>query len=202
MTKKKTKIIKPKYAIAFSGAAGGKTVKTGHNLAFEMGAAVAKAGHTLLSGATVGLPDRAAQGAKAAGGQSIGISPAASKNGHINKYRLPTEAYDFILYSGLDYVGRDLLLISSADAVVFLGGRLGTLHEFTICMEEHKPAGVLLGAGGTSEHFDDIMQAAGMKDYGAHRVCFDTDPVELIRKVETMITDGTCKECRIQTMKH
>ena len=46
---------------------------------------------------------------------SVGLSPAASKVEHVMKYRLPTEAYDTILYTGLHYIGRDTLLITSAD---------------------------------------------------------------------------------------
>ncbi|HIA91835.1 TPA: hypothetical protein EYO12_01810 [Candidatus Saccharibacteria bacterium] len=175
------------YQICVSGAAGGKTVETGHTIAFDAGVAIAKAGHQIMTGATVGLPDRAAQGAKSVGGISVGISPAATKLAHTKKYRLPTESYDVILFTGLHYIGRDVLLISSSDAVIFIGGRLGTLHEFTIAMEQHKPCGVLLGAGGTTEEFDDVMRAAGMRDFAAHRVVFDTDPVRLVRSVEEML---------------
>src|SRR5689334_158950 len=118
------------YQICVSGAAKGESVEEGKELAMAVGAAIAEAGHALMTGATVGLPNYAAEGYKAAGGKmSFGISPAGSKVEHVRKYRLPTEAYDVILYSGLHYVGRDSLLITSSDAVVSIGGRLGTLHE-------------------------------------------------------------------------
>ena len=76
------------------------------------------------------------------------------------KYRLPLEAYDTILYTGLHYIGRDTLLITSSDAVVSIGGRLGTLHEFTIAMESETPIGFLQGAGGISEEIQNIMSLA------------------------------------------
>ena len=137
------------YQIAVSGAARGESVEEGKELAIAVGAALAMAGHSLLTGATIGLPNYAAEGYKAAGGtMSVGISPAASKIEHVMKYRLPTEAYDTILYTGLHYIGRDTLLITSSDAVVSIGGRLGTLHEFTIAMESETPIGFLQGAGG------------------------------------------------------
>lgn len=177
---------KVSYQICVSGAAGGKSVKEGHQVAFEVGVELGKAGHSLLTGATVGLPDRAAQGIKSVGGQSVGISPAATKLAHEKKYRLPTASYDVILYTGLHYVGRDVLLISSSDAVIFIGGRLGTLHEFTVCMEMRKPAGVLIGQGGTTEEFDDVMNAAGMRDFAAHNVVFESDPGTLVKKVTAM----------------
>lgn len=174
------------YQICVSGAAGGKSVEDGHQIAFEIGVELAKAGHSVLTGATVGLPDRAAQGAKSVGGQSVGISPAATKLAHQKKYRLPTESYDVILYTGLHYIGRDVLLISSSDAVIFVGGRMGTLHEFTVCVEMGKPAGVLLGAGGTTEEFDDVLRAAGIEDYAAHNIVFESDAKTLVKKVTEM----------------
>jgi uncharacterized protein (TIGR00725 family) len=150
------------YQICISGAARGASVEEGKELARAAGAAIAKAGHSLLTGATVGLPNYAAEAYKAAGGtMSVGISPAASKIEHVMKYRLPTKAYDTILYTGLHYVGRDTLLITSSDAVLSIGGRLGTLHEFTIAMETGTPIGFLQGAGGISEQIQAILSAAG-----------------------------------------
>lgn len=150
------------YQICVSGAAKGKSVEEGKQLAIEAGRAIAKAGHSLLTGATVGLPNYAAIGFKEAGGKmSVGISPAASKVEHVAKYRLPTEPFDSILYTGLHYVGRDSLLIQSSDAVISIGGRLGTLHEFTIAMETETPIGFIQGAGGISVEIMDILHAAG-----------------------------------------
>src|ERR1700758_4077749 len=111
------------YQICVSGATKGDSVEEGKALASDLGEAIAKAGHALMTGATIGLPNYAAEAYKAAGGKmSVGISPASSKIEHVRKYRLPTEAYDAILYSGLHYVGRDTLLITSSDAVISVGG--------------------------------------------------------------------------------
>lgn len=177
------------YQICVSGAAKGASVEEGKELARAVGAAIARAGHSLLTGATIGLPNYAAEGYKAAGGHmSVGISPAASKVEHVMKYRLPTVAYDTILYTGLHYVGRDALLITSSDAVVSIGGRLGTLHEFTIAMETETPIGFLQGAGGVSTQIQDILGAAGEKR-GGNPVVFSEDPTELIHEL-TKILDG------------
>ena len=149
------------YQICVSGAAKGESVEEGKELAAELGVAIAEAGHSLMTGATIGLPNYSAEAYKKAGGKmSVGISPAASKVEHVVKYRLPTLAYDTIIYSGLHYVGRDTLLITSSDAVVSIGGRIGTLHEFTIALETDTPIGFLQGAGGISEEIDDLMKAA------------------------------------------
>jgi uncharacterized protein (TIGR00725 family) len=168
------------YQICVSGAAKGASVEEGKDLARAVGAAIARAGHALMTGATVGLPNYAAEAYKEAGGtMSVGISPAASKVEHVLKYRLPTEAYDTILYTGLHYVGRDTLLITSSDAVVSIGGRLGTLHEFTIAMETDTPIGFLQGAGGISTQIQAILDVAGSR-HAENPVLFSEDADELI----------------------
>lgn len=174
------------YQICVSGAAKGRSVQEGKHLAIAAGEALAKAGNSLLTGATIGLPNYAAMGYKKAGGKmSFGISPASSKIEHVMKYRLPTEDYDAILYSGLHYVGRDALLIQSSDAVVSIGGRLGTLHEFTIAMETDTPIGFLEGAGGIGDEIRDILKAAG--ESKNELVLFDSDAEKLVKRLNTML---------------
>jgi len=174
------------YQICVSGAAKGHSVEEGRVLATKAGAAIARAGHSLLTGATIGLPNYAAQGFKGAGGKmSLGVSPATSKIEHVLKYRLPTESYDSILFSGLHYVGRDALLINSSDAVVSIGGRLGTLHEFTIAMETDTPIGFLQGAGGISSEIMDILHAAG--EQSSENVVFSDDPEDLIAQLTKLL---------------
>jgi len=174
------------YQICVSGASKGKSVDEGKHLAAAIGEALAKAGHSLMSGATIGLPNYAAEAYKAAGGHmSLGISPATSKVEHVLKYRLPVEAYDTILYSGLHYVGRDTLLINSSDAVVSIGGRLGTLHEFTIAMETDTPIGFMQGAGGVSTEIMDILHAAG--EAHSRNVIFSDNAEELVAKLTALL---------------
>lgn len=180
------------YQICVSGAAKGESVEEGRELATRLGASIAKAGHSLLTGATIGLPNYAAEAYKAAGGKmSVGISPAASKVEHVMKYRLPLEAYDTILYTGLHYVGRDALLVSSSDAVVSLGGRIGTLHEFTIAFETDTPIGFLQGAGGISQEIQDLLALARPLRSGT-LVTFSDDPNDLLKQ----LTDHLDKEHR------
>lgn len=175
-----------KYQICVSGAAKGDSVDRGAELAKAIGAAIAKAGHTLMTGATGGLPDYAAAGYKAANGKmSLGLSPAASKVEHIVKYRLPIKHYDAILYTGLHYGGRDALLIHSADAVVTIGGRLGTLHEFTIAAETHTPIGVLESAGGVSAQIESLLKLLPNAD--SDLVVFEEDPEKLIAKLSRLL---------------
>lgn len=187
------------YQICVSGAARGDSVEEGKLLAAKMGEAIAKAGHSLLSGATIGLPNYAAEAYKKAGGSmSVGISPASSKVEHVMKYRLPTKAYDTILYSGLHYVGRDTLLITSSDAVVSIGGRLGTLHEFTIAMETDTPIGFLQGAGGISEEVQALMGLAHPLRNNS-KVAFGEDAHELLVELTHFLDEQHAKYKNLYT---
>lgn len=170
-----------KYQICVSGAAAGETVKTSHQLAFDVGEAIAKSGHTLVTGATVGLPYYAALGAKKGKGLSIGFSPASSHREHIKSYKLPTEEFDYINFTGMSYVGRDVHLVRSSDAVITVGGRMGSLHEFSTATESRKVCGVLLGSGGLADFIPVLVDR--IPTPGASRIIYDTDPVRLVKQV-------------------
>lgn len=173
------------YSICVSGAAAGETVQLDSDLAQRLGAAIARAGHVVTTGATVGLPFFAAKGAKEAGGMSIGFSPASSVREHLRKYRLPYEYFDFINYTGMAYVGRDLYLVQSSDAVVQIGGRMGSLHEFTSALEARKPVGVLLGSHGAADLIPQLME---MLEPPAHAlVIYDDNPEKLINKMIALL---------------
>jgi len=173
-----------RYQVCVSGAAAGETVTGAHDLAYQLGAEIAKAGKTLLTGATVGLPHYAAMGFKSVKntkGSSIGFSPASSFREHVATYRLPTKEFDYINFTGMEYVGRDVHLVRSSDAIITVGGRMGSLHELSTALESRKVCGVLLGSGGLADYTATLLQhieAPGGKD-----VIYDTDPARLVAKV-------------------
>lgn len=173
-----------RYQICVSGAASGGTVQTSHQLAFELGKAISEQGKTLLTGATVGLPHYAAMGVvsvPAPRGLSVGFSPASSFREHVATYRLPTKEFDYINFTGMEYVGRDVHLVRSADAIITVGGRMGSLHELSTALESRKVCGVLLGSGGLADYTQTLLkniEAPGSKD-----VIYDTDPQRLVQKV-------------------
>lgn len=173
------------YSICVSGAAGGKTVEPGRPMAERLGTAIAKHGHTLTTGATVGLPFFAARAAKAAGGMSIGFSPASSLREHLYKYRLPIGPFDFINFTGMNYVGRDIHLVQSSDAIITVGGRFGSLHEFTTAVYSHMPCGVLLGSGGVADAIPELMK--NLEPPRRDLVVFDDNPERLVKTIIKML---------------
>ena len=173
------------YAICVSGAASGKTVKTSFELAERLGTEIAKKGHMVTTGATVGLPFYAAKAAKEAGGMSIGFSPASSLREHVAKYRLPIGVFDFINFTGMHYVGRDVHLVQSSDAIITVGGRFGSLHEFTTALESRMPCGVLTGSGGTADIIDELMER--LEPVNKDMVIFDDNPERLVQTIIKML---------------
>ncbi len=176
-----------KYKICVSGAA-----ETGHCApdAFEktmaLGRLIAERNLILVTGATTGAPLWAARAAKEAGGIVIGISPAASRAHHINTYHLSVESPDLIIYTGFGYSGRNLLLIRSADAVITVCGRMGTLNEFTAAFEDDKPQGILSGTGGMADMLPEIIEGAHR---GPRKTVFESDPGLLLDKMIALIEE-------------
>jgi len=182
-----------RYQICVSGAARGDSVETGKELAGEVAREIVRRGHLVVTGATRGLPYFAAIAAKIEGGHditSIGFSPAASRLAHVKKYQLPLDVLDTVIFTGFEYTGRNLLLVRSCDAVVMIGGRIGTLNELTIAIEERKPIGVMLGSGGMTDEVEHVLKAAKRARTG---IIFDTDPVALVDQLINLIETKSSK---------
>jgi uncharacterized protein (TIGR00725 family) len=168
------------YKIAVSGSATDNCSPGAFKKAYEVGRQIAKQGAVLVTGATIGVPAWSTRGAKSAGGVSIGLSPAVSKQAHIHTYRLPTKYMDLIIYTGFDYSGRNMLMTRASDAVIVICGRIGTLNEFTTAFEEKRVVGVLTGTGGVEAQIDEILKIAKR---GRKYIIFDPDPKVLVQKV-------------------
>ncbi|MCA9346572.1 hypothetical protein KC960_03725 [Candidatus Saccharibacteria bacterium] len=170
------------YSICVSGAAAGESVDSACGLAYEVGVAIARGGHITTTGATVGVPMYAAKGSFDAGGMSVGFSPASSMREHTKKYRLPIGFFSYINFTGMQYIGRDIHLVQSSDAVITIGGRMGSMHEFSTAIEADKPCGVLIGSGGLADYLPkllDELEEIGQQAKGL--VYFDTDPERLVK---------------------
>lgn len=179
-----------KIKIAVSGAA-----ETTHlpeealEKAAEIGREIVRQGGVLISGATTGIPLWAAKGAKEEGGVSIGLSPAATEREHVEKYGLPLDYMDVIMYTGQGYSGRDILMTRSADAVIECAGRIGTIHEFTVAFEDKKPMGILEGPWATDEIIKEIIDKSGRAAENPY-IAFDADPKSLVERVIKMVKEN------------
>lgn len=174
------------YKICVSGSAANNCAPGAYKKAYEVGYQIAKQNAVLLTGATIGIPEWAARGATKAKGVSIGFSPASTLREHLGTYRLPTTNMDLVIYTGADYSGRNLILTRSADAVIEICGRIGTLNEFTIAFEDQKPIGILLGTGGITNEIDHLLNVSKR---GRKGIVFDTDPAKLVKKLVGLLKD-------------
>ena len=62
---------------------------------------------------------------------------------------------DILLDAERDHIGEAEVLLT------MVGGRIGTLNELTIAIEERKPIGVLLGSGGMTDEVEHVLKAFG-----------------------------------------
>jgi uncharacterized protein (TIGR00725 family) len=132
----------------------------------------------LLTGATTGLVYVVGKGAHEAGTFHIGISPANDSREHVERYKLPLDACDLIVYTGFGLKGRNVVLVRSCEIVVFIAGAMGSLNEFTIAHDEGKIIGCLTGTGGVADEVDYLLKKFS-KNTGA-RIFQNEDPVKLV----------------------
>lgn len=147
-----------KIQIGVMGSAGGTITNDELDLARRLGRRIAERGATIVTGACPGLPHAAVLGAHEAGGASLGVSPALSREEHVNVYTSPLQPYTTMVFTGSGLMGRETHNIHSSDFVLFTGGRSGTLGEFCIAYDEGKLIGVLTNSGGISNEFERIAK--------------------------------------------
>lgn len=177
-----------KYKICVSGTAdtsvfGPEALTLGE----ELGREIAAHDCVLVDGATTGFPLFAAKGVKSVGGIVIGLSPAMSEKEHLEKYKLPVDYHDLIIYTGFNYSGRNLLLTRSSDAVIVGCGRMGTINEFTIAFEDRKPIGILEGPWETDELLKEIIEKSHRAEEMRDKIVYAKSPKELLDKLIPII---------------
>lgn len=110
----------------------------------ELGQDLARGGAVVITGGLGGVMRAASRGAANAGGETIGILPGAD----------PAEANEFVrtpIATGLGVV-RNLVVVTSSDAVVAVGGRHGTLSEIGLALRMGRSVVALSSWRVESEH--------------------------------------------------
>jgi uncharacterized protein (TIGR00725 family) len=159
-------------------AAGSNNKKALVEKANALALAVAERKPILLTGATTGIVYVVGKAAHDAGVFHVGISPALDSREHIEKYKLPLDACDVIVYTGFGLKGRNVVLVRSCDIVLFIAGAMGSLNEFTIAHDEGKILGCLTGTGGVADEVDYLVRKFSKKTKAV--VLQNEDPVKLI----------------------
>ena len=169
-----------KIKIGVMGSAEEASSPSVNDRAIALGKTIAMRDAILLTGATTGLVYLAGKAAHDAGALHVGISPAHDKREHVERYDLPTDACDAIIYTGFGLKGRNVVLVRSCDVVLFVAGSIGSLNEFTIAYDEGKIVGCLTGTGGVADEVERLVETFHKPTKA--RVFYDNDPVRLIDK--------------------
>jgi uncharacterized protein (TIGR00725 family) len=170
-----------KLTIGVMGSASGTFDDSTIEKLRRLGAAIADRDCVLITGACAGLSYAAVQGAKAAGGLVVGISPGLSIDEHVGKYGSPVEGFDVLIYTGSGLMGREIENIRSSDIVIIAGGSSGTLGEFAIAYDEGRLIGVLTNTDGIADELPKVISIL-RKPTGA-MVLYDDDPVRLLERL-------------------
>jgi len=171
------------YKVAVLGSAGVEEDSPQGRKAFHIGRFVAERAGILLTGGCPGLPHAAVLGAHAAGGITVAVSPAMNRKEHQALYHYPADSR-IIIFTGMGTKGRNIVLVRSADACIFLGGGMGTLNEFTIAFDELSVGcciGILSHSGGLSDEFSRL--AAMVARGSAASIIEDPNPGLLVERV-------------------
>lgn len=118
-----------KVIIAVCG--GHKCNKEVEQLAHKIGENIAKVGAILVCGGLGGVMQAVCQGAKQAGGLTIGILPSEDKNSANPHVDIP-------IPTGFGYT-RNTLVVGAADVIIALPGEYGTLSEIAFALNAKKP---------------------------------------------------------------
>src|SRR5882672_11888219 len=167
-----------KTKVGVMGSAEAAASQALRDKAIALGTVIAASDAILLTGATTGLVYATGKAAHDAGAMHIGVSPAADENEHFDRYGLPTDACDAIIYTGFGLKGRNVVLVRSCDVVLFIAGSMGSLNEFTIAFDEDKVIGCLTGTGGVADEIERIVRT--LPKVTKARVFYDNDPARLL----------------------
>ena len=167
-----------KIKVGIMGSAEAARADALNDAAVSLGQAAAAHDIILLTGATSGSVYAAGKAARDAGALHIGISPAHNAMEHVEKYGLPTDACDAIIYTGFGLKGRNVVLVRSCDIVLIFDGGIGSLNEFTIAYDEGKIIGCLTGHGGVADEIERLIEV--VKKASKSRIFYDTDPAKLL----------------------
>lgn len=97
----------------------------------DVGWHIAKQGALLICGGLGGVMEAASRGAKNGGGKTIGVLPGTDKN-------TANEYIDIPIVTGMGEA-RNIIIVRTADALIAVGGRFGTLSEIAFGLAFEKP---------------------------------------------------------------
>ena len=146
-----------------------------YDAAYRVGVEVAKLGGVLITGGLGGVMEAAGRGAKDGGGFVIGIIPQDDVE-KSNMY------CDVVIATGIGFA-RDFVTANSADAVVVVGGGVGTLIEICAAYQRKTPIIAVKGTGGMADRF----VGKYLDDREIEKILGEDSPETAVRKAVSTI---------------
>jgi uncharacterized protein (TIGR00725 family) len=134
-----------KHQIAVIGYNKDRCTDHSRNIAFEVGKEIARSGSILICGGLGGVMEAACRGAKENDGLTIGIIPQ-------EEFSFANKFCDIVICTGIGFA-RDIIVATSADGIIAIGGGVGTMIELGVGYIKNKLMVVVAGSGGVSEMY-------------------------------------------------
>jgi uncharacterized protein (TIGR00725 family) len=134
-----------KFQIAVIGYNKENCTDEATKLALQVGREIARSGAILICGGLGGVMEAACKGAKENNGTTVGIIPQ-------QEFSFANKFCDIVICTGMGFA-RDLLVATSADGIIAVGGGVGTLLELAVGYMIKKTMVVVAGSGGVSESY-------------------------------------------------
>src|SRR3989338_7201032 len=140
----------------------------------KIGSLIAKTGNILLTGGGTGYPLAALMGNIGSKGKAACYSPAKDKEEHESFFKFSIiEGVDYI-FTGRGIPGRNYDLVYNSGAIIIIGGRIGSLNEFTAAFALNRKIGILNGSGGIVKVIPEIVDICQLEQ--KRTVHYSEDP--------------------------
>ena len=132
-----------KFQIGVIGYNDDRCTELAKEIAYNVGKEIALSGSVLICGGLGGLMEAACRGAKEANGTTVGIIPQ-------DNFTFANPYCDIVICSGIGFA-RDFIVATSSDAIIAIGGGIGTLIEMSVGYMIKKKVVAISPSGGVSD---------------------------------------------------
>jgi uncharacterized protein (TIGR00725 family) len=132
-----------KFQIGVIGYNDDRCTEVAKEIAYDVGKEVALSGSVLLCGGLGGVMEAACRGAKEVNGTTVGIIPQ-------DNFSFANQFCDIVICTGIGFA-RDFIVATSSDAIIAIGGGIGTLIEMSVGYMIKKKVVAISPSGGVSD---------------------------------------------------
>ncbi len=139
----------------------------------------------LVTGGCAGIPEIAVRKLAQLNGVTTIFSPDPDEDSHAKREdNLPLGVASKYFHS-TGFTQRSLEMLNYADSVIVVNGRMGTLSEFAVALEEGKRVGVVTNTGGIADHLEVITKLTTKNFPG--KLFFSNDVEEVINWLQNTV---------------